>query len=204
MDRQGYLNQISTQNRPVKKTKSGIFSSKFFWVGVGGIGALIVIIIIGSLLSSGRTSGKDKLFSLILHINNTTALIEEYQPNVKSSSLRSHSASLYGVLTNTSKKLTDFATEKYDFKEKDVKKDIVEEETAAKDALGTGLFEAKINGILDRIYASKMAYEILLITNSESQTMKSMNNETLNDILDESYSSLDTLYNEFNEFSETK
>ena len=64
------------------------------------------------------------------------------------------------------------------------------------------MFEAKINGILDRIYAHKMAYEISLITTREAQIMKSINNDTLNEILTTSYNSLETLYDKFNNFSE--
>ena len=79
---------------------------------------------------------------------------------------------------------------------------MAEEETTAKDGLEAELFEAKINGILDRIYTHKMAYEISLITNREAQIMKSINNETLNEILTTSYDSLETLYDKFNDFSE--
>ena len=55
MEGQEYLNQISADNRPVKTSKmSGIFSSKFFWVGVIGIALLIIIIIIGAALGGNK------------------------------------------------------------------------------------------------------------------------------------------------------
>ncbi|MBR0467988.1 hypothetical protein IJJ53_03780 [Candidatus Saccharibacteria bacterium] len=203
MDRQEYLNQISATNQPTKSPKSGIFASKFFWVGVIGVAAFILIMIIGSALGGGGTSAKDKLYALILHINNTSELIGEYQPNVKSSELRSHSASLSSILANTNKGLNDYATSKYNFKEKDIPKKITEEETTAKDELQSELFEAKINGILDRVYAHKMAYEISLITTRESQLLKSANNDDLKEALTASYNSLNNLYSKFNDFSET-
>jgi hypothetical protein len=203
MDRQEYLNQISTTNQPTKSPKSGIFASKFFWVGVIGVAAFILIMIIGSALGGGGTSAKDKLYALILHINNTSELIGEYQSNVKSSELRSHSASLSSILANTNKGLNDYATSKYNFKEKDIPKKITEEETTAKDELQSELFEAKINGILDRVYAHKMAYEISLITTRESQLLKSANNDDLKEALTTSYNSLNNLYSKFNDFSET-
>jgi hypothetical protein len=203
MDRQEYLNQISATNQPTKSPKSGIFASKFFWVGVIGVAAFILIMIIGSALGGGSTSAKDKLYALILHINNTSELISEYQPNVKSSELRSHSASLSSILANTNKGLNDYATSKYNFKEKDIPKKITEEETTAKDELQSELFEAKINGILDRVYAHKMAYEISLITTRESQLLKSANNDDLKEALTTSYNSLNNLYSKFNDFSET-
>ena len=203
MDRQEYLNQISAANHPVKKPKTGIFSSKIFWLIVSAVAAFILIVILGSVLGSGKTSDKDKIFSLILHLDNTQAVISEYQPNVKSSDLRSHSASLNSILSNTSKELTEYATSKYNYKQKDVKKSITEEETTAKDGLANELFQAKINGNLDRIYAHKMAYEISLIANREAQLLKSINNETLKNALTTSYNSLNNLYDKFNDFSET-
>lgn len=203
MDRQEYLNQISATNQPTKSPKSGIFASKFFWVGVISVAAFILIMIIGSALGGGSTSTKDKLYALILHINNTSELISEYQPNVKSSELRSHSASLSSILANTNKGLNDYATSKYNFKEKDIPKKITEEETTTKDELQSELFEAKINGILDRVYAHKMAYEISLIATRESQLLKSANNDDLKEALTASYNSLNNLYSKFNDFSET-
>lgn len=202
MDRQEYLNQISMKNQPIKKTRSGIFASKFFWIGVIGVVAFILIMIIGGILSGTRSNDKERLFALILHVDNVSGVIDEYQPNVKSSDLRSYSASLNGLLYNTSKDLTSYATEKYNFKAKDVNKKIIEEENLAKDDLSKELFNAKITGVLDRTYAHKMAYEISLITSREAQLLKSANNETLKSALTTSYNSLSVLYDEFNNFSE--
>ena len=192
------------KSRPAKNSKSGIFASKFFWVGVIGAAIFILILIIGGILSGARGNNKDRLLALVLHIDNTSEAIGEYQPNVKSSDLRSYSASLNGVLSNTSRELTNYIAEKYNMKPKDANENIAEEETLAKDDLVNELFEAKINGNLDRIYAHKMAYEISLITSREIQLYKSTNNESLKEILDTSYNSLSNLYDKFNDFSETK
>lgn len=204
MDRQEYLNQISMKSHPTKNSKSGVFASKFFWVGAIGAAIFILILIIGGILGGARGNDKDRLLALILHMDNTSEVIEEYQPNVKSSDLRSYSASLHGVLSNTSRELTDYIAEKYNMKPKDANEGITEEETLAKDNLANELFEAKINGNLDRIYAHKMAYEISLITSREIQLYKSTNNENLKEVLDTSYNSLSNLYDKFNDFSETK
>ena len=202
MDRQEYLNQISAKNQSKKKSGNKFFGSKFFWVGVIGVTALILIMIVGSMLGGGKTNIKDKLFSLIVHINNTSEIIKEYQTSVKSSDLRSISASLDGVLSSVSKDLTNYAVEKYDFKDKEVPKKITEEEAAAKDGLKNELFEAKINGILDRIYTRKMTYEISIITSRETQIIKASKDDTLNGYLNSSLNSLNVLYDKFNNFSE--
>ena len=211
MEGQQYLDQITELNRPVKagggKGKSGlsgILSSKFFIIGAIGVGLLILIVVIGSLLGGGKTSEKDLLVELMLHIDGTTEVIQEYQADVKSSDLRSSAASLQGILSNTSKDLADYIEQKYNLKEKDIPKATQEEATLATDELSNELFEAKINGILDRIFAHKMAYEITLITTDEAKLIKSTSNDGLKDLLDTSYSSLDTLYAKFNDYSETK
>ena len=83
-------------------------------------------------------------------------------------------------------------------------KNLAEQAKTEEDALLAELFEAKINGILDRIYAHKMAYEITKVMNEESQVYNSTSDDTLKEIVTESYNSLENLYNEFNDFSETK
>ena len=95
-------------------------------------------------------------------------------------------------------------TEKYSFKDSDIDKKIVEQATSEKDGLEAELFEAKINGILDRIFAHKMAYEISLFLAEEDQLASNAGDETLTGLLVTSSESLENLYNKFNEFSETK
>ena len=202
MDGQDYLNQISAENRPVKKSKSGIFSSKIFMAIMIGVIALVFIIIVGSIIGNGKSSEKELSYALKLHIDNTSKVISEYQPEVKSSDLRSHSASLNGVLSNTTRELTDYLTSKYDFKEKDVPQKLVDEAQLEMDGLEADLFEAKINGILDRIYAHKMAYEISMLMSEENKLLNSTGDEAFQNILSTSYSSLENLYSKFNDFSE--
>ncbi len=204
MQGQDYLNQISAENRPIKKTGKGIFSSKIFMASLIGLMVLIIVIIIGSILSGNKGGEKNLSFALKLHLDNTATVISNYQSSVKSSDLRSHSASLYSIISNTSRGLTDYLTEKYDYKEKDANKNLVEEATLSKDGLEADLFEAKINGNLDRIYAHKMAYEISLFMNEETKLINTTKNSDYKEILTKSYNSLDNLYDSFSNFSETK
>lgn len=205
MDGQNYLDQISQSIRP-EKQPSGIaklFSSKLFRGLLIGVVALILLIVIGSAISSSKNRVKELSFSLKLHLDNTELVIKDYQPKVKSSSLRSSSASLDGVLSNTSRDLTNYLVEKYKFKDKDIRKELVEEATLEKDGLEAELFEAKINGILDRIYAHKMIYEISTIMAEEEEILDATGDEKLKNLLITSHSSLENLYNNFNDFSET-
>ena len=172
--------------------------------GLVGVVGLIIIIIIGSILGGNKGGEKNLSFALKLHLDNTAELISEYQTNVKSSNLRSSSASLYSILSNTNRELTDYITEKYDYKEKSVDKKIADEATLARDGLEADLFEAKINGNLDRIYAHKMTYEITLFMNEEAKLINMSKNDNYKEILNRSYKSLETLYENFSSFSETK
>lgn len=202
---QEYLNQISADNRPAKQSKMGnLLSSKFFLVGAIGLALLIVIIIIGAILSGNKGGEKNNSFRLILHIDNTAKIIEEYQPYVKSSELRASSSSLSGVLARTSSELTGYLQAKYDYKEKNIDKDIAEEAQLKVDGLDYELMNAKINGILDRIYAHKMASEISTIMAEEAKIQNSTKSSDLEELLGTSYTSLENLYDKFNDFSETK
>lgn len=204
MQGQEYLNQISAENRPLKKNGKRIFHSKIFMASMIGLIILIVIIIIGSILSGSKDREKNLSLALKLHLDNTASVISKYQSQIKSSDLRSSSASFYSVLSNTSNELTDYLTKKYNYKEKDIDKGLVDEATLLKDGLEADLFEAKINGILDRIYAHKMVYEISLFMNEESKLMSMTKDSDYKEILTKSYNSLNNLSGSFSNFSETK
>lgn len=203
MDGQEYLNQISAKNKPVQQSKfNKILTNKFFLIGAGALVLLIIIMIIGAALSSGKGNEKKESIALLLHLNNTSEVIDEYQSSVRSSELRASSSSLKTVLQDTSKKMGEYLTQKYNFKDKDADKKVVEQLTLEKDGLSEELFEAKINGILDRIYAHKMAYEIQLFMAEGNQIRKDTKEEVLQSTLDTFGSSLENLYDKFNNFSE--
>ena len=204
MDRQEYLDQISALNRPVKQSKlKAIMASKIFWIITIGLVAFLLMALFSSIITGSKSSGKDRVFSLILHIDDTSQVINEYQPKVKASNLRSYSATLYSVLLNTKNNLTSFAEQQYNYGKVKIKEGIEEEQELAKEGLENELFEAKINGVLDRTYVRKMLYEISLITTEEEQILRSTNSDELKEILNTSYTALNTLYEKFNGFSET-
>lgn len=204
MDNKEYLKQISSDIRPEKKSRMGFMSSPIFKVVCGGVVAFILIAIIGAVLSNGKANLKDQCIGLKLQLDNTLATISDYQSDLKSSNLRSSSASLYGVFSNTNRDLTDYVTQKYEYKSGKEDENLVEEATLHKDALEADLFNAKINGTLDRIYALKMAYEISVIMAQETSVYNATSDDALRGILSTSYDSLNTLYSKFNDFSETK
>lgn len=165
---------------------------------------LVLIMIVGSVLGSGGTDAKTRAIALALHIDNTAKVISDYQPNVKSSDLRSSVATLYSVLNNTSRDLTGYLEEKYGYRSGSASKALVEQADLERDGLEADLFEAKITGTLDRIMAHKMVYEITVIYTDEQSVYKATSNSELKSALESSMSSLETLYDKFNSFSEAK
>ncbi|MBQ8984982.1 hypothetical protein IJ076_00255 [Candidatus Saccharibacteria bacterium] len=206
MDSQDYLNQIAAASRPMKPPKkgfAGILSSKYFKWGMVALIALVLIMLVGSMLGS-KPSLKDECISLKLRLDSDVELMNEYQGDVKSLSLRSLSSSLRGVFSNLSSQLGTYMTNTYQFDEsKDVKEAVVEEAELNKTNLNDELFKAKINGLLDRVYAHKMALEIYTVMSQEKGIFDKTDDAAFKEILSPSYTSLNNLYTQFNDFSET-
>ena len=206
MDSQDYLDQISRTARPPKQQKGGIggiLTSKWFKWGLVALGLLIVIVLFGSMLGN-KESLEDKCVDLKLRLDGTSEAISEYQENIKSSLLRSLSASLKGVFTNTSTNLNNYMAEKYGYEDGKEKEAVREAAELTRDELMNELFEAKINGLLDRVFAHKMALEIYSVMSDETSIANSSEDESLKSALSTSYDSLNNLYTQFNDFSETK
>ena len=106
MDGQDYLNQISASVRPEKKSKMSFMNSTIFKVAAVAVVVFILIAIVGGILGGGKEGAKDQAISLKLNLDSTLEVIAEFQPSVKSSDLRSSSASLYSVLSNTNRDLS--------------------------------------------------------------------------------------------------
>ena len=87
---------------------------------------------------------------------------------------------------------------------KDVNKKVTEKASADNEALEDELFKAKINGVLDRVFANKMAYEISLFMAEEDNLYKITKDDSLKEALDKSRNSLENLYDAFDNFSETQ
>ena len=203
MDSQDYLDQISREARPKAPSRKGIMgilTSKYTMWGAIAVALLIIIMLFGSMLSGG-VSMQDRCIGLKLRLDQTNEVITGYQQYVKSSSLRSISASLKGIFTNTSTQLGNFMTATYGT---ETDESIMEEARLNAEALSNELFEAKINGLLDRTYAHKMTLEIYSVMSEEMGIINSTDEAALKELLTSSHDSLNNLYTQFNDFSETK
>ena len=204
MDKKEYLEQLNASVRPTKKSiaNGNFFSSKAFKILAGLVGAIIFFSIIGVIINNNKDILKERTIDLKLHLDNTNVIIDNYQQYVKSSELRSSSASLSSILSSTVSQINDYLLDKYKMKKIDKKR--TEAANPARDKIESELFTAKINGILDRIYAHKMSYEISLIMSEESTIYRATKDEQLKNILNTSYNSLENLSPKFSDFSEGK
>lgn len=189
-------------NRPAKKSKMDFLKNKFVLVGIILVAGIILMAIVGAVLSGGKGGIREQATALQLRLESMSSTISSYQGLVKSSILRSDSTSLSGILSNTDRDLSNYLSEKYKDK-KDFKK-LEEDEAAHSEALEAELFEARINGILDRIYAHKITYEISLLMSMESKLYDATGDDALKDILNTSYDSLTVIYEKFENYSEAK
>ena len=212
MNKQEYLNQISATSRPVGTAKGGkfgkILSSKITMIVVGAIALFIVIGVIGAIIGGAKGNVKDSLFSLKVHADNTKNVIDDYLGKVKSSALRSDGSTLSSLLADLNGNIEGYVTEKYNMKVNEIEKKLnekkIEQLQLEKDDLEASLFEAKINGNLDRVYAHKMAYEISLIMAEENQIAGASNDDSLKGFLSNNYTSLENLYHKVDSFSEAQ
>ncbi len=108
------------------------------------------------------------------------------------------------MLTNTSREVEDFLKTNYKLTVDSLEKTVKDQATQSKDELDAELLEAKINGLLDRVFVLKIKYEISAFMAEETDIYNSTSNESLQTIIGSSYSSLSTLYDKLDSFSETK
>lgn len=202
MDNQAYLDQIS----PVEKKtilSGDLFKSKIMKLIIGGIVAVIAIIIFGTIINSGE-SEETKCIKLQLHTQNLSTIVKDFQPSLKSSKLRSNSTSLDAILKNISVTNENYLKEKYDFKKSSISEKIEEQEQNLYAELNNDLFTAQINGYLDRTYARKMSYESALLRSYIENISVKNKTEEYKAELESFIKSLDLLEETFDSFSETK
>ena len=201
MDRKEYLNQISAKPTPTQKGLPAFFTSKYFWIVIACVIAIIALLGIGSAISGSKEPPENRLYSLLLQVDNVHSATEEYQNIIKSSTLRGYATSLNTILATTSGELTAYVTEVYKYNPKKLPEKLQAEATQHSEELSNELFEAKITGNLDEIFDLKMVYEISLILNQEDAILKTAKNEALVNMLTNSYNNLMAQYTNFDEWS---
>lgn len=202
MDNLSYLNQISASAAPpsTKKSTSPLpfLQQKGFRIFIIIAGAIIVLSIIFGIISSIFNRETDYVPRLQLRTTNLYSTITDYSSQIKSSSLRAANSSLATIIGNMSDTLSTYIDPKYEIPPK-----VEEEEEAISSELSAALFEAKINGLLDRTYARQLAYSISIILSLEEEALSHTSDQSIKAYLTTSAENLNKILPAFSEYSDT-
>lgn len=185
-----YLNQISQETRPTSTKKSNPLSL-VIKIAIGGIVAFLFIMCVGIVLNAGKSSPTDLAKQLYVRTANLNTTLTTYNKSLKSSQLRAIGTSLNGVLTGASASLSNYLLpeggEKGDLNPPEK---LLVVETATDEELNTSLNNAKLNGILDRVYANQIQLQVSLLIAFISQLEPRTKDEALLEIIAQYQSNL--------------
>ena len=202
MDGMTYLNQISTKQKPQKQGFAGLpFSPKLLKFLIGAIILTVIIIVASMLLNSGDKNTK-LATQIITKTENLTKTIDTYGKEVKASNLRSITATLKGVLTETQKGISDISsTAKKDKDSNNEKNKTIKEETTHIEEINGKLLNAKLNGQLDAEYLNQIVTETTLLISLEGNLLEKTKNDQLKETLSKSMTDLQNVLNQLNNYT---
>ena len=197
-----YLNQISAKPAPAP---TGFFDKKTKLIAI--IGGVVLFLAIVLMIVSGGSSKSDatessELSRLYLRASSLEETVNNNLKSLKSSSLRSSAASLSALLTEAKSSSSTVLESSFGIKTSSLKPS--SEDTKLIDTTNKALESARLNGILDRKFASEMHYQIELFLLIENSVLKKTSNESLSSYLTSSYESLSRLSETLYSFSESK
>ncbi len=202
-----YLNQISQSSRPVstKKTASSKFPIALIAKIIGiGLAVLMVILLIGGVISNINSRVPELTKQVYTRSVNLDKTLKTYNKLLKSSRLRSIGSSLDATLTGTQNQLETYLESKYGKKATTPKDSILEEETNMTEKLERNLTNARLNGILDRMYKNQIEYQVSLLLSMCSELETRAKDEELLKIITQMDSNLTTIQESFEAYSEAK
>lgn len=196
-----YLNQISQETRPTAAKKSASMSL-IIKIAVGGLLAFLFIMCLGMALGSGKTTPTDLTKQLYVRTANLNTSLTTYNKSLKSSQLRAIGTSLNGVLTSASASLTNYLSSEGD-KDADLNppEKLLAVETDTIESLDTALNNAKLNGILDRVYANQIQLQVSLLITFISQLEQRTKDTDLLDIISQYQSNLTVIEQSLKDYS---
>ena len=195
MDNLQYLSQISSSTPPSYVPKQPLFSGKLKTILI--IAAVLILgLFIFGLTSSSETP-TDSLVELNLHATSLTDTVDSFRPSVKSTKLRSDSASLTALLGNISSLLSTQNLPKPTESQESAEESKISE-------LNSTLTFAKLNGYLDRVYAREFTLETTLLISMLRDASADSSDSSFQASLASIISSLETLNTSFANFSEVK
>ncbi len=207
MDNKEYLEKIAKETRSTGKPKKKLFglelSPTMIKVLIGGTILVVVMMFVGMLFSGDGNKERDYVDKIYLRTTNLIAETGNYNKLVKSSKLRSMGTSLIAVLTETQYAISTSLKEEFGAKsveKPDKEQTKIDEDAVMVDYLET-LENGRLNGILDRVYAREVAYQIGMLISVENDAYRRTKKPNLRAAIEKSKSNLEPLYDQFNTFS---
>lgn len=195
-----YLNQISQENRPVKTKGTTTFTSLILKLIIGGIVALALIIALGIIISNTKTKSSDLTKQLFFRTTSLNETIKDFNPSLKSSKLRAIGTSLANTLTSASGQLSTYLGNQ-NTEDTSPSPSALKTETENINTLNLTLNNAKLNGILDRIYANQIQFQVSILLSLITQTIDHSKNSDLLSILQQYHSSIENVNQSLQEYS---
>ncbi len=193
MDNLAYLNQISQSNRPTKRHDRGKgANSLIIKLIIGGLVLFFLLMAIGALLGNLGSRSRNLAEQIYTRSANLNSTLQTYTPNLKSSRLRAIGSSLSSILINGTNQLSAYLIGDDEDKDAPVSdQKIIDEELALQQELNLSLNNAKLNGILDRVYETQITLQVSLLVSLTSQLLeRSSNDPELTKIIEPLHNSL--------------
>jgi|GEM_PF-3578804 len=205
MDNLDYLNKISTESNKSAKASNDdrLLSSAIIKILIGGAAALVLIIILGLVLggTSSRTIALYESFHLRLqNLSADNGPIATYVRDVKSSQLRAITGTLRSTLSGASREFSAILPDL------NVDPALISESVATSEAdilaaYTNDLHNAKLNGLLDRTFASSTTLQISLLIAIGSEILERGPPDDARAIIEKTITDLQILHAQFVEVS---
>lgn len=201
MDNQDYLDQIAV--KPQSSMAAQIFTPKLIKIISGAIIALVLIFVLGAIINGFGAKDKALYESYHLRLQNLSAEngpITTYAKSIKSSKLRSLAGTLRSSLFVTATNYSAITSNlKVDISA--ISDSAAETESANLIDYTNKLKDAKLNGLLDRSFATSTALQISEILSMESEIRNKTKDAAVLNIVDTSTENLKILYQELTDFA---
>lgn len=202
MDNLTYLNQISQTNRPVKTTKKGGVTNRLIAkIAIVGVVLFFIIMAFGAMIGNLNHKPSELTKQLYVRTTNLGKTVTDYNSALKSSRLRAIGVSLSTILTNSANQLSAYLSTDDSKNALVPSESTLETENSVIEELNTSLNNAKLNGILDRVYDNQIGLQVSLLLSQISGLEARTKDPKLLEILSSYRSSLETIHQNIEAYS---
>lgn len=210
MDNMAYLQQIAgvdnSLNNPSKKGGLKLPSFINAWTMLGAVLLIIVIVIVMVITAAmNKVDSKDQDLMIESYWMSHYLMedtFEEYSESLKSPDIRNMTASLNSVLSEIALNETNILLEEYeiDLSESNEEEGVSADEHAKVIELNSVLEDARLNGILDRVYVREITMQIAQLRAKQSEIAARSKNDKAREFAEKAESNLDNIYEQFHNY----